>query len=184
MIEVERKFRANSLMNAKVVAWLNAHGAFEKDLQYQVDTVFLIRSDSFKDFTKGDPVVRLRIVNNDVSLAYKRAMNESGDAVEHEMKVESFDIACAMLADMGYKIVTEIRKHRKEYVLQDITVTLDEVEGLGLFLEIEAICQPGEEAAAETKVAGMADALGLGKEDVEPKKYDVLLAEKRHALDA
>jgi len=110
MIEVETKYRLSD--KQKVTEKLKELGFIGKDPVHQVDKVFLVNSDSFKTFTPGDPVARIRSVNGVSSLTLKRAINKSGDTIEHEMTVDPASAAEGLLSEMGYKLF--VRKVRKK----------------------------------------------------------------------
>lgn len=171
MIEVELKFRLEK--KTELEDKLVRAGYKKSKPLHQVDRVFLLKSDSLADFTLGDPVTRIRTINDQVTtLTYKRAMNAKGDRIEHEMQVEPAHEAEAMLLEMGYKPVAAVDKLRIEYKRGDITVTIDQVKGLGRFAEVEIVCKKGEEEKALAKIKSVAKEFGLNENDIEPLKYD------------
>jgi adenylate cyclase class 2 len=175
MIEVESKFRIAG--KQKIANRLKELGFIGTDPVHQSDKVFLVKSDSFKTFTPGDPVARIRTVNGVSSMTVKRAINASGDSVEHEMTVDPASAAEGSLLEMGYKAVTDVEKIRTEYKRDDTTVAIDEVSKLGEFLEIEIVCNEGKEANARDRVMAIATDLGLSEDDIVTKKYDQMMSE-------
>ncbi len=176
MIEVERKFRIDSNKKASLIRKLTKSSERIATV-HQVDTVFLHNSESFEGFKRGDPVVRVRIENNKATLTYKRALNNQGDAVEHEILVDPPGVAEEILKEVGFKLVTEIEKDRTNYKSVDINIALDEVKSLGVFLEIETLCASEQELpSAQVKIMNKAKELGLNESDIEPKKYDQLMS--------
>lgn len=175
MIEVESKFRISD--KTIVATKLISAGFVGSGPVNQADKVFLVNSDSFKTFKRGDPVTRIRTVNGKSSLTLKRAINDKGDSVEHEMMVEPAGSAEGLLVEMGYKPVTDVVKTRTEYKREDVTVAIDEVKELGNFAEVEIVCNEGEEDDARKRVMATANELGLSSEDLVSKKYDQLISE-------
>lgn len=177
MIEIERKFRLTSAKKA----------AIEKELlrKYnqatpvrQIDEIFLEGIDSFKNFKQGMPITRLRTQGSTTTLTYKRQLNNSGDMLEHEVIVESANTMREILLAMDYRSVTKVDKIRLEIKTDTVTFALDTVKGLGDFLEIEVLAKD-ERSLAKTEKVIMAKAaeLDLSRTDLEPKKYDKMIAE-------
>lgn len=175
MIEIERKFRISR--TDKIDARLVKMGYQKNESVHQVDTVYLLKSDSFRTFKTGDPVVRIRTANGRASLAYKRVINPAGDTIEHELNIDPVMAAEGVVFEMGYKPVTKVDKMRTEYARGDITIAVDDVKGLGRFAEIEIVCREGQEEGVEQRIMDAASRLELNQDDIEPKKYDLLISE-------
>jgi adenylate cyclase class 2 len=176
MIEIERKFRLSTTAAQKIKQKLEEkYGNLETI--HQVDKVFLLGIDSFKDFTVGMPVVRLRTEGSITKLTYKRAINDSGDSLEHELGVESAQIMEAILLETDFRVVTSVVKDRIEVSNGDFTYALDHVEKLGDFIEIEVVTEdPSQLHEIEKRIMVAADELELSEADIENKKYDQLIA--------
>ncbi|HYG83609.1 MAG TPA: class IV adenylate cyclase [Verrucomicrobiae bacterium] len=174
MIEIERKFRISPEQKAAIEKYFKNNGS---DLVpvHQIDQVFLQGINSFKDFKSGKPVARLRTVDNKTQLTYKRAINDAGDTLEHELGVESADTMQKILEEMGYQQVTLVDKTRIEMKQGRLTLVLDEVARLGSFLEIELLAEQADTGGAEEQILQSAAQFGLTAANIEPKKYDQLL---------
>ncbi len=177
MIEVERKFRLDDSKKQGVLSMLE--NKTPQDF-HQIDKVFLFQNNSFKNFKRGQPVIRIRSSNGVITLTYKRALNEGGDMLEHEVKVDSVDVTQAIVLELGYLLATDIEKKRQEFSFDNATVSLDEVVGLGTFLEIEIMADDEQKIDdAQKKVMEIAEKFGLGEAEIVTKKYDQLMEEKR-----
>ncbi|HEY8375889.1 MAG TPA: class IV adenylate cyclase [Nannocystis sp.] len=67
-------------------------------------------------------------------------------------------------------------KRRELWMWHNVRIHLDEVEGLGSFVEFEAVLGPGDdEAEAHARVAALQAALGLSEASVVPVAYADLL---------
>lgn len=175
MIEIERKFRLTAETKASVLRYLaGRHG--ETVPVHQSDQVFLQGASSFRDFKPGMPVVRLRTVSGKAQLAYKRAVNQAGDSLEYELAVGSAETMQKILEEMGYRQVTLVVKDRIEKQEDGLTLALDAVARLGDFLEIEVLKNEADQGEAEAAIMRKASEFGLKPEDIETKKYDVLLS--------
>ena len=85
----------------------------------------------------------------------------------------------AALAGTAGVLVT-VAKRRRLLLWRDVRIHLDEVDGLGRFLELEAVVPPGagdDLGAEEAKVAGLRGALDIRDEALREGSYsDALLA--------
>ncbi|MDX1650336.1 MAG: class IV adenylate cyclase [Myxococcota bacterium] len=72
-----------------------------------------------------------------------------------------------------------VRKEREIALAGNVRIHLDRVDGLGSFVELEAVYDGGEEAEAgeREKVARLMEALGLREADRVPGSYETLLGE-------
>lgn len=76
---------------------------------------------------------------------------------------------------MGVKVV--VRKERTLYLLGAVRIHLDRVEGLGDFLEFEAVLEDGaEEAEAHAQVEFLRREMGVGDEDLIEGSYSDLVS--------
>lgn len=72
---------------------------------------------------------------------------------------------------------TVVRKQREIALVDNVRIHLDRVEGLGSFLELEAVFDgdPAREAAELDKVTSLADALGIREADRIENSYEQLV---------
>ncbi len=82
-----------------------------------------------------------------LELTYKgpRVDSKSKSRVEVSLVVDDSESAKLFLERLGFKYVTTIIKRRVFYKVGDAIASLDDVEGVGLFLEIERIVASGGE---------------------------------------
>ena len=88
-----------------------------------------------------------------------------------------------LLAD-GLGILTEIRKRRTVYLWRNVRIHLDEVEQLGLFVELEAIVDEScDEASARAKTDRLCKALEILPDQLIDVSYsDLLLSAKSSSM--
>jgi adenylate cyclase class 2 len=72
--------------------------------------------------------------------------------------------AARVLDGLGFEAAATVRKERDRYALDGYTVTLDTVEGLGEFVEVETEVDDGLDTAREGAF-DVLDRLGLDPED-------------------
>ncbi len=82
-----------------------------------------------------------------------------------------------LVAALGVRV--EVVKRREVLLVDDVRIHLDRVNGLGTFIELEAIVSAAtDEEAARDKLHRLSPALGVATEDVVPVSYaDLVLAE-------
>jgi len=113
-------------------------------------------------------------------LTHKGPRIEDGSKTRREVETEvaNADAIEVLLEGLGFEPAVTVEKRRDRYRLNDVTVSLDTVDALGSFVEVETKVQ-GEGAidGAETRVRDRLTALGLDPESHVPDSYlELLLA--------
>jgi len=128
-----------------------------------------------RDFRKTDEALRLRRTDGKVFLTYKEARKDSRMKSRNGIQVElsDFEKARELLKSLGFSEVIRMRKSRKVFRKDDITLCLDEVEFLGTFIEVEVLGDNVEEA--ERKIEEVLKELGLSDEELITESYLELL---------
>lgn len=177
MIEVERKFRLAQKNIATIKDILKQNSFAEDQSIKQIDSVFLYHMNSFEHFKRGDPTLRIRQTGKEIKITYKRAVGLEGHMIEHEFGIDSPETAEKLFNELGYQLAVTVEKDRIEYHKGEFTVTIDAVKDLGDFLEIEILCNDdNERVTAQDKITELADKLSLSTNEIEPSKYDQLIA--------
>lgn len=72
-----------------------------------------------------------------------------------------------------------VRKRREIALYENVRIHLDRVEGLGDFVELEAVWDGGEAglAAQQRRIAWLRERLGIREEDIVAGSYETLLGE-------
>jgi predicted adenylyl cyclase CyaB len=90
--------------------------------------------------------------------------------------------ALRRLLDVALGRCGEVRKERHLYLVDNVRVHLDEVEGLGSFLELEAVVDAAHpEPDCRARAAALLDSLGVAPGDELAVAYVDLLAAPRDA---
>jgi adenylate cyclase class 2 len=90
---------------------------------------------------------------------------------EVQTRVDDANAAAEILAACGLEMTVSVQKRRASYRLGDCRVELDELPGIGRFVEIEG---PGERA-----IHAAAEVLGLGGRPITDHYVDLLEAHRR-----
>jgi homotetrameric cytidine deaminase len=81
--------------------------------------------------------------------------------------------------DAAYGTLVTVTKRRRLLFWEGVRIHLDEVEGLGSFLELEAVAEPGSDLSPEhDKVERLRAELGIEDEDLVATSYSDLLMAK------
>lgn len=173
MIEVESKFWSPG--NDKVEKTLLRLGARKVSDGAMEDIYF---SHPSRDFGKTDEALRLRKMDGRAELTYKGPRMR----MEHTKAREEITVPVGdplgtqrIVERLGFQEKHVVSKRRATYVLDKLRVEIDEVEGLGQFIELELITE--EPQRAEALIAMAQEQLGL--ERGEPRTYLEMIIEKK-----
>lgn len=182
MYEVELKVPAD---HETVRARLEQAGASHVESVTQEDTYYDAPD---RDFVDTDEALRIRRETTDDSesrtaVTYKGPLvdEHSKTREEAEVYVEDDDAMHAVLTGLDYDAAATVTKHRDQYHLDGATVTLDAVEGLGEFVEVELEAESDEQAlsAARSHAVSTLETLGLDPDNQIRTSYlDLLLDEQ------
>ena len=114
-------------------------------------------------------------------LTYKGPLldGESKTRSEHEAGVDDPDALAEILDDLGFEPAATVTKRRECWAFREFTVTLDDVDGVGEFVEIEREIREAEgiDATREAAVESLSR-LGLdADEQVRTSYLGLLLAD-------
>jgi adenylate cyclase class 2 len=180
MLEIELKFRADDW--ARVRAVLAGWGARPLGARDEADHYFNAPD---RDFAVTDEALRLRRIAERNFVTYKGPKRDASTKTRTEIEVPlapgdgPADDFARILISLGYRPVAVVRKARRLFHLKrggfDLEVTLDDVEGVGRFAELE-IQAPEEQLEAARDVL-LKTAAELGLSAGERRSYlELLLA--------
>lgn len=139
-----------------------------------------------RDFGRTDEALRIRHAGGRYIVTYKGEKQPHFSLKAREelnCGVESGEVMVRIFLALGFTRVAEVKKWREYYRFRDAMVCLDEVEGLGEFVEIELGHPEGVEHPAEY-VAGLAREIGITGEPILASYLELLLAERRSPAGA
>ena len=173
MIEVEVKARAPEGMAERIAAL----GGELMAVESHQDLYF---NSPLRDFRKSDEALRIRIKEEGARLTYKGPKIDRATKSRLELTVRIDDIQQMkeILGHLGFVLSAMVQKQRRKYSYQDVTLALDEVEGLGSYVEVEAQAEADIEEQRQ-KVLRVMNELGLN-ESIR-SSYLELLEEKQHS---
>lgn len=179
--EVEQKFPAADL--ASVRGRLLGLGATFQAPLHQADSYF---AHPARDFARTDEALRLRQIGDENLITYKGPKLDAQTKTRREIELPlapggpAFDQFADLLLCLGFKRVLTVCKYREPGMLvwqgQTVHLALDEVSGLGSYIELEVAADDSTLEQARAAVVNLAAALGLGV--AERKSYLELLLGK------
>lgn len=175
MIEVEVKEKIENI-NTCISIFLDNGFVKEKYVE-ESDTYYTCK---FHDFKANDEALRLR-ESKDLILGKKEAFitykgrkldNVSMARKELESGVETAEVVKQILESIGFEPVQPVEKTRISLTKGNITVCIDDVRGLGGFIEVEMLIN--DETMRENALKDIEVVLGivgLGMKDTVRKSY-------------
>jgi adenylate cyclase class 2 len=178
MLEVELKVKVQSL--EPVRKQLLEKGAVCSGRIHEHDIYY---NAPHRDFGVTDEAVRVRYTNDHAVVTYKGAkIKKFGLKAREELNtaVESGEVFETMLNRLGFTKTTEVNKWRENYRYSDAAISLDEVDELGSFVEIEIMAED-ENSNAAVLIQRIAKEIGVSGEPILASYLELLLS-KRSAV--
>ncbi|MEM1519569.1 MAG: class IV adenylate cyclase [Pyrobaculum sp.] len=159
MLEVEVKYRCDvkSLRDRLLSRGFSFSGAGE-----EVDVYF---QHPCRNFVETDEALRVRITDSHVTVTYKGPRIGVGAKTREEISMSVGGDVLELFRRLGFVEVARVKKRREYYKRGDVSISLDVVEGLGEFVEIEKVVYDhGEVSKAVEELRSLGAELGLVEE--------------------
>ena len=177
MREIEIKLKASDL--TAVTEKLKALGCIISEPKTQEDRNFVHRDDVrwFESVTRGFAYPRLRISpGKPLIFTVKKPVKNEMDCIEHEICIDNARELEKMMEVLEYRKGVTVKKTRRTTEYKGYTITLDEVEKLGNFVEVERLVEDGDALAIQEEMFTFAkNVLDLDRGDHVMKGYDILM---------
>ena len=172
--EVERKYAVAD--PERIRAHLESRGAVPFTLANSETDIFLDWPDGRLAAAGKQQVVRSMQPSNRVLWFIKGPQADECIATD----MEDFDKALAMLASLGCVEIDRVEKHRDIWFLGDFHVTLDNVPGLGDFVELAVMTDDETSLSGwAAKIEALGAELGLTPDALQTRSYRAMLAGRR-----
>ncbi|MBQ7928915.1 MAG: class IV adenylate cyclase [Methanobrevibacter sp.] len=163
MIEVEVKAKINSF--EEMEERLTEIGAEKTKKEFQEDIYF---NSPVVDFAETDEALRIRTTkeNNktNIFMTYKgpKIDSKSKTRKEIEMGIEDSEKCADIFEEIGFKKVRAVRKNRQYFEYENFEISLDDIEGLEPYMEIEIALNDGEDySEAQNRIFKLFERLGI-----------------------
>jgi adenylate cyclase class 2 len=132
MIEVEVKARSAPGIEEKILDLGGELMGVESHLD-------LYLSSPSRDFARTDEALRIRVKEGGAHLTYKgpKLDSETKSRRELTVRVDDPEALEAILESVGFFRAAVVKKRRTKYALGEAVLCIDEVQGLGTFIEVE-----------------------------------------------
>ncbi|MCX6808841.1 MAG: CYTH domain-containing protein [Candidatus Berkelbacteria bacterium] len=111
-----------------------------------------------------------------------KIITKSGDHhswKEHEVLVDSFDQADAIVKVLGFKSYFTLEKKRTNFKIDEMLVIAEDIKDFGAALEVEIITSLDKSEEAKAKIKKLLDDLGVAPGQIAPKSItNILMHEK------
>ncbi len=134
MIEVEIKLKADHNSVRKQLKKLNADfikNEVNNDIYFQHPN---------RDFIAEDRTLRIRSTNTETIMTYKgpKLNKESKSRKEINIKIDNYDNILDVLDELDFKKSGSVYKQREYWRINNIIITLDNIEKIGEYVEFES----------------------------------------------
>jgi homotetrameric cytidine deaminase len=151
------------------------HGAADQGVLHQRDTYFAAREGRLKLREERSGAAAPATAQ---LIAYARADEAIARTSAYHLVDVPDPAALAAALDASLGTVVVVDKQRRLLLADGVRIHLDTVEGLGSFVELEAVAQHGSDLSAEhEKVARLRSVLDLADDRVVARGYAALLLE-------
>ena len=180
MLEIELKVRISSLdpvrrqllrLNARFCGRIHEH-----DIYYNAP---------HRDFGITDEAIRVRYSDDHAVVTYKGAKIKTSVLKAREelnTAVESGEIFEQILDRLGFRKTAEVNKWRENYKLGNMAISLDSVDELGTFAEIEIMAE-NDDSDASAQIEKISKEIGIQGEPILASYLELLLS-KRSAVQS
>ena len=184
MLEVELKASLEGISPAHIEKKWHDLGFVPATSQQESDTYY---SGVDRDFHETDEALRLRTRRplpdgtDECLITYKgpKISRASRTRREYEVAVSDGETAARLMESLGHRPVFTVKKVRRELKKNGITLCLDEVDGLGRFMELENLVPDGgDRGAAERALLELLDHFGVSRDRLIRASYLEMLLQK------
>lgn len=133
-----------------------------------------------RDFGVTDEAMRVRYTNKHAVVTYKGAkIPKSGLKAREELNtgVESGVVFETLLTRLGFVKTAEVNKWRENYRYGNAMISLDTVDELGTFVEIEVIAE-SEDSDAAIQIEKISKEIGVHGEPILASYLELLLSKQ------
>lgn len=174
MREIELKFKADNI--DEIISFLNTNNCEISQPIYQNDTIYVQNLNNVES-KEGSAYLRVRKTNQKVELNYKRQSAKKMESEEIEFEVSSYQMANEFLKAIGFKEWVQVNKVRKYSKYQEYNICIDEVERLGIFVEIELLVNEQNDIDYESKLLEIAKEMKIDTNNRINSHYDTMISE-------
>lgn len=131
---------------------------------------------SYDKFTTSSDFLRVRRTKDKNYFTFKRPQTGELDVIERETEISNPEQVEDILKFLGFEKAVNVNKKRMIAKRGDYEVSLDEVEGLGSFLEVEKIVDMETDSIkVQEEIWEFLAGFGIDRKDEITRGYDTLV---------
>lgn len=120
--------------------------------------------------------LRTRSQEEKTLFTLKKSQENELDSIEIEFEIGDAEKMKLVLEMLGYNEIVRVNKIRKKCKYNKYEICLDEVDGLGKFIEVEEIIKDnGDSLRVQKELWNFLSSIGVKEEDRVVNGYDVLM---------
>ncbi len=133
------------------------------------------------DNAPGSIWLRIRTENDEHTIFTLKQQHKGGlDSIEHETEVENAEEMTAIISLLGFELYSDLTKTRQKAQYEGIEICVDDVEGLGVYIEAEKLADESADGdAIANSLWGELDKFGVDRSNEVFDGYDVLINRKK-----
>lgn len=173
--EIEIKVPVSETEHDRIYRVMSDSGALSTRKEHS-DHYFSPASGSFLDTQFPYKWLSVRKRGTRTQINYKHFYPEGAERHTHadevEVAIDDIDRGIKLLDALGFVRLVTVHKIRLEFVIDEkFEVSLDKVDGLGYFVEVESLVEQGSIHQTRQSVLDFAAALGLDTDSADPRGY-------------
>ncbi len=172
MLEVEIKFKVDDFAVSETLNKIKEIFQFDYECR-EIDVYF---NSEWHQYEKRGEALRLREIQRAneparsvITYKGKKLSQESKAREEIELDITELQDWRLLLSRLHFHEVATIEKRRQYFSAEQMTVTVDEISGIGCFVEIEKMADAADLHSSENEIKLLAQAIGLT--EIEPLSY-------------
>lgn len=175
-IEIKAKLKNKEV----IIERLQKLGCIFEEQITQNDTVYVKNLGSVEVYNANDVFLRIRVKNKSkIIFTLKKRLKNDLDALEHETVIDSKEEMEKALFLMGYQEAIKINKTRIITHFNGCEICIDEVEGLGSFIEMEKLVEEADSEKIQDELFNFFISIGIESEDRVFSGYDILILKNK-----
>ncbi|MFH1745192.1 MAG: class IV adenylate cyclase [bacterium] len=182
-LEIEKKYKVNNSSVEELTKKIEKIGAVFAGDKDQLDIYFNVPG---RDSFTSKECLRIRSSDTGKEITYKPSTREEyvdkGFFAKKEINLPINDVGIAkiLLQDIGCTILAEVKKRRRQFRLDKFKICIDNINNLGLFIEIEIMDVFDNIQKSVKEIDKLMSSLNLINYSLEDKPYrDLVMAKEK-----
>lgn len=173
-VEVKAKVVNKDILQSK----LTDLGIVLGDPIFQKDTIFVPEGQSALPVSHGIRVLRIREQGGKFLFTLKYSVTDNLDKVERELEISDPTVLSQIILDLGFVHIATVEKMRRKAQIGELEICVDEVNGLGVFIEVEKLVDGEDVTGVQDELGRFLGTCGISDENRVYDGYDVLMFKK------